>query len=240
MKIILKSHKKFNIVKNEAEIQKKLKHPNIVAINFLFDTDDYIAIIMELAERDLFDYAQENEINWEDAVKILKEISGAVLYIHGQGYAHRDIKRENIMGVSRGEAATKSEGARTEGKAWKLIDFGFAVSAEETLKSPCSTLDYTAPEAIETAYGNVEFYTGQPTDIWALGILLYELIFGKPPFYKKTYTGTYESIRNDNVVFPDTPPGVPENVKNLIVKMLDKNPKTRIKIEDVLKNLDEL
>jgi len=224
MKIILKSHSKFKIVKDEGATQTKLNHSNIVTTNFLFDTCDYVAIIMELAEKDLFDHATKNKFVWKDAAKILKEISSAVSYIHSQGYAHRDIKPENIM---------KCKGV------WKLIDFGFAVLSTEKLKSPCCTLDYMAPEVLEVANIRVDFYLGQPTDIWALGILLYELIFGKLLFYRKSYKQTYEAISTETVTFPDTPE-IPENVKSLIEKMLDKNPKTRITIEDVKKILDEL
>jgi len=217
MKVIDKSHRSFFKIKDEVLIQRSFKHPNIVKIEKSFETNEKVVIIMEKCGKDLLSYKNEKlgKIDFQESKDIFFQICSAVDYIHRQGYAHRDLKPENVMNC---------------GKKWKLIDFGYAIKEDAKIIGLCCTLDFAAPESILADEYNP--YFGKPTDIWAMGIILFEMIYGRTPFSRSTKRETISAILSEPVVFPETP-DIPEGIKDLIEKMLAKKVSNRVDISYV-------
>lgn len=217
MKISSKDHKSYYKTKEEVAVQKQFNHPHIVSIDFSFETDKNVVIFMELCHLSLYIDSQFGKYDESYIMDIFSQIANAVSYIHQQGYSHRDLKPENVMDCSDGPAKNN----------WKLIDFGYSAPANIEFSEPCCTLDYIAPEAINGKY------FGQPADVWALGIILYELLFRKTPFYEQKMADTFKAIRRNPLKFPNETYINPKT-KHLLERMLDKDPNTRIKMPEII------
>ena len=129
-------------------------------------------------------------------------------HLHKNKIIYRDLKPENILIAEDGYL--------------KLTDFGLSKLLEENedkTKSICGTPDYLAPEMF-TKQG----YT-KMVDWWALGVLIYEMLIGIPPFYSKSNLDLFYAIRNKSVKFPSY---ISKKAKNLIIKLLRKNPNERL------------
>ena len=127
---------------------------------------------------------------------------------------HRDIKPENLLLDMKGDL--------------KISDFGWSVHAPSSRRATmCGTLDYLPPEMIEGKTHN------ERVDHWALGILTYEFLCGKPPFESETNQDTYKRIVNIDLRFPGH---VSANARDLVIRLLRKNPDQRMDLEDVLKH----
>ncbi|CCF57768.1 hypothetical protein KAFR_0D01220 [Kazachstania africana CBS 2517] len=165
--------REFGTIPSEIYIMSKFNahpHDNITQIMDFFEDDDYYYIELEshgeTGSIDLFDLIElKTNMTEFEAKLIFKQIVSGIKYLHDQGIVHRDIKDENVIVDSNGFV--------------KLIDFG---SAAYTKTGPfevfVGTIDYAAPEILG---GNP--YKGKPQDIWALGVLLYTLIYKENPFY---------------------------------------------------------
>jgi serine/threonine protein kinase len=127
---------------------------------------------------------------------------------------HRDIKPENLLIGSRGEV--------------KIADFGWSVHAPNfRRKTLCGTLDYLPPEMIKSeAHDNT-------VDIWELGVLMYEFLVGKPPFEAEGHNETYKRIVKD---VPQFPAHVSAEARDLILRLLHKEPRRRMQLPDVPKH----
>lgn len=152
-----------------ATINKK-PHENILGLLDFFEDDDYYYLETpphgETGSVDLFDIIEfKTNMTEFEAKLIFKQIASGIKHLHDQGIVHRDIKDENVIVDSKGFI--------------KLIDFG---SAAYVKSGPfdvfVGTIDYAAPEVLG---GNP--YAGKPQDIWAIGILLYTIIYKENPFY---------------------------------------------------------
>lgn len=138
----------------------------------------------------------------------------ALAYIHKCNVFHRDIKPENIL-IYRDNQL-------------KISDFGWSVRAISTQrKTMCGTMDYLCPEIIQNKYYDWS------VDIWALGVLTYELATGSAPFYNKDRQQQYKNIRNVNFTYPDH---LSKQIIDFISKILQKNPANRIKLDEALKH----
>ncbi|CAG8456443.1 4923_t:CDS:2 [Ambispora gerdemannii] len=148
---------------------RRIPHPNIVQMVDFFEDEEYYYIEMGLhgAGMDLFDYIELNSSMPESEIKsIFRQVARAIQHLHGNKIVHRDIKDENVILDENGNV--------------QLIDFGSSAYIKEGKKYDtfCGTLDYAAPEVLTG-----KKYDGPPQDIWALGILLYTLIYKENPFY---------------------------------------------------------
>ncbi len=144
---------------------------------------------------------------------IFSQICGAVTYIHSRGLVHRDLKLENIF--------------LDRKKNVKLGDFGFARENDKSLlETWCGTLTYSSPEMLRC-----DKYHGEPVDIWSLGIILYTLLHGQLPFDDDDDLATHNKILHDDPIFP---PFFNEDARDLITKMLHKNPAERPRAKEVL------
>ncbi|CAJ0858976.1 8195_t:CDS:10 [Entrophospora sp. SA101] len=146
-----------------------IPNPNIVQMVDYFEDKDHYYIEMGLhgAGMDLFDYIELNTKMPESEIKsIFRQIARAIQHLHNHKIVHRDIKDENVI--------------LDENNNIQLIDFGSSAYIKEGKKYDtfCGTVDYAAPEVLIG-----KKYDGPPQDIWALGILLYTLIYKENPFY---------------------------------------------------------
>ena len=204
-------------VLNEIRIQSKLDHENIIHIYNVSEDEENINIIMEYAQKgNLFDVIKKEKkgISEEKAYKYFIQIVNAVYYLHQNNIIHRDIKPENIL--------------ISEDDTIKLCDFGWAKELTlENRKTFCGTAEYMAPEIVTS-----ENY-GFGVDIWSLGNLLYEMIFGHSPFEGKNMNSIMINIKTKDLTY-DKP--ISKECKNLIEKMLESNQQKRFKITDIFEH----
>jgi tRNA A-37 threonylcarbamoyl transferase component Bud32 len=174
MKIIEKKNlkNKTDSIKQEIKNHLQLDHPNIIKLLNYSETQDYVYLAMEYAENgSLFQEVRKiGKLNEHTAKKYFSQTLEAVCYLHERGFTHRDIKPENLL--------------LDKHKNVKLCDFGGTVLLKENQerKTFFGTYEYMAPEIIEGSSYN------SSVDIWALGILLYELLHGYSPFRVSTKT----------------------------------------------------
>ncbi|KAF9195668.1 hypothetical protein BGZ49_003009 [Haplosporangium sp. Z 27] len=190
---------------------RKIPHPNIVHMTDFFEDDEYYYVEMALhgTGMDLFDYIELTPYMTEDEIRLIfNQICDAVHHLHSSKIVHRDIKDENVILDQKGNV--------------QLIDFGSSAYLKEGKKFDtfCGTLDYAAPEVLTG-----KKYEGRKQDIWALGILLYTLIYKENPFYN------IDEILSRDLRVPFV---LSEDSIGLIRWMLSRDIEKRPFIEDVL------
>merc|ERR1712183_1129842 len=187
-----------------------------------------LLVVMEIMEGgELFSRIQEKKSFTEkEAAEIVKDICLAVKFLHDCNVAHRDLKPENLLYSHKGTLGVL-----------KLTDFGFAKEtlSKETLQTPCYTPYYVAPEVL-----GPEKYD-KSCDIWSLGVIMYILICGFPPFYSNhgqpISPGMKRRIRSGQYQFPKPEwTNVSSDCKELIKGCLKTNPEERLTIDQVIEN----
>ena len=138
-----------------------------------------------------------------------------MLYCHSRGVIHRDLKLENVLFKNR----TKDD------FSVKVVDFGIAGVAQEKVDS--GTLAYMAPEVLDKAGAQ----TSPAIDVWAIGIMMYTMIYGEHPFYASDEKQLIKKIINDPIRFKNTYP-ITAMGKEMLKSMLSKDPATRIELID--------
>ena len=206
------------IIYNEIEIHSRIVHPNIIRLYNIYENKSSIYILMEFAKNgNLYSLIRRrNGMNEKNAYKYFSQIVNAVYFLHKNNIIHRDIKPENIV--------------LDENENCKLCDFGWSIILNDNSKRNtfCGTLEYMAPEII-----NNEGYE-KSIDIWSLGILLYEMIHGYCPFNSNNNNknnSILNKIINENFKIKKD---ISNECKDLIYKMLEKDYKKRINIEQIL------
>jgi len=209
----------------EIELLSIMDHPNIIKIYEYFIDDIYYYIITEFARGgELYDQiCNISNYSEHDAAIVMKQILGALFYSHSKNIIHRDLKPENIL----------LETNTTGDSFIKLIDFGNSNFCEKNkkLNLKVGTPQYMAPEVINKEYNT-------KADIWSLGVIMYVLLCGSPPFdgpddksiQQKVKLGKY-SFDKEN--WKDISP----EAKLLISKMLTLDPKKRISAEEAVKDI---
>jgi serum/glucocorticoid-regulated kinase 2 len=195
----------------EKEILQTIDHPLLCGLVFCFQTEERIYFVMPfLSGGELFQHLRKFRTFGEDKVRFYgAQIALALEYLHSKGIIYRDLKPENILMDDKGYL--------------KLADFGMAKKLQEGEKamSFCGTPEYLAPEII-TLEGH-----DKNADWWSFGILLFEMLCGIPPFYVENLDKMYDMIKNSSVKFPKRI-NLSEEAKDLIKKLLEKNPKKRL------------
>ncbi|KAJ3123185.1 Cell cycle serine/threonine-protein kinase cdc5/MSD2 [Nowakowskiella sp. JEL0407] len=216
----LKNSKQKHKLLGEIHIHQMLSHPNIVQFYHVFEDVDYVYLILELCENNtLVDLIRHKKRLPEPEVRsVMSQLLSAVQYMHKTRVIHRDLKLGNLM----------------LGKDWKVKigDFGLAAILKhdgERKKTICGTPNYIAPEVLfDTKNGH-----SYEVDIWSLGVIMYTLLIGKPPFQTKDVKTIYKRIRENNYEFPPSI-NVSEQSKSLISALLHTKPECRPALEDII------
>eukprot|EP00090_Calanus_glacialis_P028761 TRINITY_DN4614_c0_g1_i2.p1 TRINITY_DN4614_c0_g1~~TRINITY_DN4614_c0_g1_i2.p1 ORF type:complete len:400 (-),score=81.32 TRINITY_DN4614_c0_g1_i2:152-1351(-) len=189
-----------------------------------------LLVVMECMEGgELFNRIQDRTaFNEREAAEIVKDICIAVKFLHDMNIAHRDLKPENLLYTRKGKDNLG---------VLKLTDFGFAKETltRDTLQTPCYTPYYVAPEVL-----GPEKYD-KSCDIWSLGVIMYILLCGFPPFYSNhglpISPGMKKRIRSGQYEFPKPEwTNVSADAKDLIKGCLKTNPEERHTIDEVIRN----
>ena len=228
MKIIKKRKNKSNDerdILNEIEILKKLDHPKILKVVDFYSTLKKYYIITEYCpEGELFnEIIKVGKFDEGQAAFIINQILKAVLYCHKMNIIQRDIKPENIMITSREKNGCLQV---------KLIDFGTAKIFEKGHQESkyVGSSYYMAPEILKRKYD-------EKCDLWSIGVILYILLTGRPPFDGNDDEEILENVKKgvyDKWSYPF--PLLSSQAKDLIVKLLQYDPKKRLSAEQALEH----
>merc|ERR1719183_1943237 len=212
-------------VEQEVTIMGKINHPGIVKLREVFDTKHKFYMVLELMlGGELFDRIVEKEKYTEnEAVGVAISVCSALQYCHDRGIVHRDLKPENLLYSTKDDDATV-----------KIADFGLAkLLSEESLMmhTACGTPGYVAPEVL--CGGG---YT-EAVDMWSMGVIIYILLCGFPPFYEENNAALFATIKACSFDYPSPYWDVvsPE-ARDLINHLLVKEPSRRLNASQVLKH----
>ncbi|KAJ4795534.1 Calcium-dependent protein kinase [Rhynchospora pubera] len=197
------------------------EHPNVVRIKGAYEDALFVHIVMELcAGGELFDrIIQKGHYTERAAAQLLKTIVSVVEACHSLGVMHRDLKPENFLFASTAEEA-----------ALKATDFGLSIFYKpgDKFSDVVGSPYYVAPEVLLKCYG-------PESDVWSAGVILYILLSGVPPFWAETEAGIFKQILKGKLDFESEPwPLISDSAKDLVRKMLERDPRSRLKAHEVL------
>ncbi|CAN4092281.1 unnamed protein product [Withania somnifera] len=209
-------HKMVDQIKREISIMKLVRHPYVVRLHEVIATRTKIYIILEfITGGELFDkIVHHGRLSEAESQRYFQQLIDGVDYCHIKGVYHRDLKPENLLLDSQGNL--------------KISDFGLSASPGEgvnILRTTCGTPNYVAPEVLSH-----KGYDGAVADIWSCGVILYVLMAGYLPFDEVDLTTLYAKIEKADFSCPSW---FPVGAKSLIHRILDPNPQTRIRIEEI-------
>ncbi len=201
---------------NEMQILAHLEHPNIVRSLASIEANGQLAMVLEFLEgRTLRNVLLEDgRQSWADAVRIVSAVAAALSAAHGQEppIIHRDLKPENIMILKDGNV--------------KVMDFGIAKMLQamnQTNTQSVGTLQYMSPEQIDART------IDHRADLYSLGLVFYELLSGKPPFYSASPRQLLNMQCTEEAppLEPEVRSGLPKGVEQLVFQLLEKAPEDR-------------
>ena len=211
----------------EARLLASLNHPNIATLYGFEHSDGVHFLAMELADGEtLAEQLQRGAIPLDDALPIFKQIAEALEAAHEKGIIHRDLKPANIKFSSEGKV--------------KVLDFGLAKAMSgdpakgEVSESPTITRDATATGVVlgTAAYMAPEQARGKPVDqradVWAFGVVLYEVLTGKRAFAAEDVTLTLAAVVTSNPDLAVLPNAISPSLKLFLGRCLKKDPRTRV------------
>lgn len=209
-------------VRREVQIMHHLTgQPNIVELKGAYEDKHSVHLVMELcAGGELFDrIIAKGHYTERAAASLLRTIVQIVHTCHSMGVIHRDLKPENFLLLN-----------KTENAPLKATDFGLSVFYKqgEVFKDIVGSAYYIAPEVLKRRYG-------PEVDIWSIGVMLYILLSGVPPFWAESEHGIFNAILRGHVDFSSDPwPSISPGAKDLVRKMLTSDPKQRLTAFQVL------
>merc|ERR1719181_2095859 len=174
-------------------------------------------LVMELVTGgELFDrIVARGNYTEKDAASLMATLCDALAYLHEQAIVHRDLKPENLLYDSPAEDADI-----------KVADFGLArvVSGKDMMKTACGTPGYVAPEILKN-----KGYDSGAVDLWSVGVILYILLCGFPPFYEEELPALFDQILHARYDFPSPWwDNISKDAKDLVTKLLELDPTTRL------------
>ena len=219
-KSLVKSRAKQKLI-SEIKIHKSLHHPNIVAFEHYFEDSENVYLLIEIClNQTLNELLKRRKKLTELEVQCYSvQIIKALKYLHSHRVIHRDLKLGNLFISEKMEI--------------KVGDFGLATKLEfdgERKRTVCGTPNYIAPEILEGKTGH-----SYEVDIWSLGVIMYTLIIGKPPFETNNVKETYKRIKTGNYSFPENAV-ISEPAKDLIQSILVLDPRKRPSLDEIMKH----
>ncbi|KAK8562219.1 hypothetical protein V6N13_148680 [Hibiscus sabdariffa] len=225
-------------VKREIQIMHHLAgHPNVVTIKEAYEDSVAVHVVMELCSGgELFDrIVQRGHYSERKAANLARTIVGVVEACHSMGVMHRDLKPENFLFVN-----------EQEDSPLEAIDFGLSIFFKpvrkynilmkirnisgDTLTDVVGSPYYVAPEVLRKRYG-------PEADVWSAGVIVYILLSGVPPFWGETEQEIFEEVLHGELDFASDPwPNISDSAKDLVKKMLVRDPKKRITAHEVLRH----
>ncbi|KAA8539057.1 hypothetical protein F0562_025749 [Nyssa sinensis] len=209
-------------VRREIQIMHHLAgHPNVISIKGAYEDAVAVHVVMELcAGGELFDrIIQRGHYTERKAAELTRTIVGVVEACHSLGVMHRDLKPENFLFVDQKEESLL-----------KTIDFGLSIFFKpgEKFNDVVGSPYYVAPEVLRKHYG-------PEADVWSAGIIVYILLSGVPPFWAETEQGIFDQVLHGDLDFTSDPwPSISEGAKDLVRKMLVRDPRKRLTAHEVL------
>ena len=215
----------------EVAILKELNHAHCLRLDGFFDEGGKVFVVLELINGgELFQkICRERHFSEKTSAKMMYDIISGVAYLHSKGIIHRDLKPENLLLTSLEADANI-----------KIVDFGFAekCGSDDKLTKCCGTPLYIAPEVLNAGLYKTGPPYGLSADIWSLGVILYVLLCGYPPFRAKTQNDQFKKVVAGKYEFrPDKGWGnISDEAKDLISKMIVMDPKARLTAKQCLEH----
>ena len=197
----------------ESQAVAAMSHPNIVSVYDVSTTDDSDYIVMELIDGITLKQYMEKKgvLNWKETLHFAMQIAKALDHAHSRGIIHRDIKPHNVMVLKNGSV--------------KVADFGIAqvMSNANTLtKEALGSVHYISPEQAKGGY------TDNRSDLYSLGVVMYEMMTGRPPFDGDTPVSVAIQHINGQAVMPSTlNPNMPGGLEQIIMRAMAQDPEQR-------------
>ena len=215
---LVKSRAKQKLI-SEIKIHKALHHPNIVAFEHYFEDSENVYLLLEICQnQSLNELLKRRKTLTELEVQCYTmQIIKALKYLHSHRIIHRDLKLGNLFISDKMEL--------------KVGDFGLATKLEfdgERKRTVCGTPNYIAPEILDGKTGH-----SYEVDIWSLGVIIYTLIIGKPPFETNNVKETYKRIKMNSYSFPERAI-ISDAAKALIQDILVLDPTKRPSLDGIL------
>uniref|UniRef100_A0A3B4DV68 non-specific serine/threonine protein kinase n=1 Tax=Pygocentrus nattereri TaxID=42514 RepID=A0A3B4DV68_PYGNA len=194
----------------ESRVLKNTRHPFLTSLKYSFQTKDRLCFVMEYVNGgELFFHLSRERVFSEDRTRFYgAEIVSALDYLHSAKIVYRDLKLENLMLDKDGHI--------------KITDFGLCkegITDAATMKTFCGTPEYLAPEVLE------DNDYGRAVDWWGLGVVMYEMMCGRLPFYNQDHEKLFELILMEEIKFPRT---LSADAKSLLSSLLIKDPNKRL------------
>ncbi|KAJ6948558.1 hypothetical protein NC651_002782 [Populus alba x Populus x berolinensis] len=209
-------------VRREVQIMHHLTgQPNIVELKGAYEDKHSVHLVMELcAGGELFDrIIAKGHYTERAAASLLRTIVQIIHTCHSMGVIHRDLKPENFLLLN-----------KQENSPLKATDFGLSVfyKSGEVFKDIVGSAYYIAPEVLKRRYG-------PEADVWSVGVMLFILLSGVPPFWAESEHGIFNAILRGHIDFTSDPwPSISPQAKDLVRKMLTSDPKQRMTAIQVL------
>jgi len=226
VKIILKKNVKGNerMVYDELDLLRRLNHPHIIRFVDWFESRDKYYIVTQLATGgELFDRICEyGKFTEKDASRVIREVLGAVNYLHQHNIVHRDLKPENLLYQTNDPHSSLV-----------LADFGIAKMLEtnEILTTMAGSFGYAAPEVM------LKLGHGKPVDLWSLGVITYTLLCGYSPFRSESLPELIEECQSGRIIFHEKYwKEVSKDAKLFIGLLLQPDPDNRPTSSEALKH----
>lgn len=196
----------------EIEILKSIEFKHIVEVFEWFEDENNLFIVMEYLPNGSLQHMVRSAGSIKEIVakKYIYQLLLTIDFLHQKQIMHRDIKAENILLDANNDI--------------RLIDFGLSEGFNK-LEKICGSPAYMAPEMI------LDGHYDERADLWSIGILLFYLIVGRFPFYEDSYQKLFYKTLNTEFLFPDN---ISKEAKDLLSRLLEKNPDNRISVRDAL------
>ncbi|XP_065762782.1 serine/threonine-protein kinase ULK3 isoform X1 [Muntiacus reevesi] len=202
----------------EIEILKGIRHPHIVQLkDFQWDSDNIYLIMEFCAGGDLSRFIHTRRILPEKVARVfMQQLASALQFLHERNISHLDLKPQNILLSS------------LEKPHLKLADFGFAqhMSPRDEKHVLRGSPLYMAPEMVCQRQYDAH------VDLWSVGVILYEALFGQPPFASRSFSELEEKIRSNRVIELPLRPQLSQDCRDLLQRLLERDPSRRISFQD--------